>query len=286
MENAKPNISPRRGMTPLERAWAAALCASGDAVANMGTDALRLAAAQKPQNVTSAGIMESTHKLARACRIIDVSTASTPAAVGQADYAPPPAGRARIDRPEPCGRAAVRRGKARPAAAGLGQHTGSRRGLRLHDGRGIKLPAQMGEHQPMETRELTDMTAVLRAINDGNPSNAERWVTLTQRVVRAETRANAAERAAARKDWEKQNAEYDSWQSNYRAEVAQQEAAKAQDKAARWEVLALTMAAALVLTLSIAAHQANEAARWRYEAQGMGQTEIVTPQNQNTAVQP
>ena len=63
-------------------------------------------------------------------------------------------------------------------------------------------------------------------------------------------------------------------------------AAKAQDKAARWEVLALTMAAALVLTLSIAAHQANEAARWRYEAQGMGQTEIVTPQNQNTAVQP
>jgi len=96
----------------------------------------------------------------------------------------------------------------------------------------------------------------------------------------------AAERAAARKDWEKQNAEYDSWQSNYRAEVAQQEAVKAQDKAARWEVLALTMAAALVLTLSIAAHQANEAARWRYEAQGMGQTEIVTPQNQNTAVQP
>ena len=128
----------------------------------------------------------------------------------------------------------------------------------------------------METRELTDMTAVLRSINDGNPSNAERWVTLTQRVVRA----------AARKDWEKQNAEYDSWQSNYRAEVAQQEAAKAQDKAARWEVLALTMAAALVLTLSIAAHQANEAARWRYEAQGMGQTEIVTPQNQDTAVQP
>ena len=50
----------------------------------------------------------------------------------------------------------------------------------------------------METTELTDMTAVLRSINDGNPSNAERWVTLTQRVVRAETRANAAERAAAR----------------------------------------------------------------------------------------
>ena len=85
MENAKPNISPRRGMTPLERAWAAALCASGDAVANMGTDALRLAAAQKPRNVTSAGIMESTHKLARACRIIDVSTASTPAAQKAAD---------------------------------------------------------------------------------------------------------------------------------------------------------------------------------------------------------
>ena len=85
MENAKPNISPRRDMTPLERAWAAALCASGDAVANMGTDALRLAAAQKPQNVTSAGIMESTHKLARACRIIDVSTASTPAAQKAAD---------------------------------------------------------------------------------------------------------------------------------------------------------------------------------------------------------
>ena len=105
----------------------------------------------------------------------------------------------------------------------------------------------------METRELTDMTAVLRSINDGNPSNAERWVTLTQRVVRAETRANAAERAAARKDWEKQNAEYDSWQSNYRAEVAQQEAAKAQDKAARWEVLALTMAAALVLRKGLTA---------------------------------
>lgn len=98
----------------------------------------------------------------------------------------------------------------------------------------------------METRELTDMTAVLRSINDGNPSNAERWVTLTQRVVRAETRANAAERAAARKDWEKQNAEYDSWQSNYRAEVA----------------------------------------RLQHAPQGTGVTEIVTPQNQNTAVQP
>ena len=54
-------------MTPLERCWAAALCASGDAVANMGTDALRLVATKKPQDVTSAGIMESTHKLARAC---------------------------------------------------------------------------------------------------------------------------------------------------------------------------------------------------------------------------
>lgn len=138
----------------------------------------------------------------------------------------------------------------------------------------------------METRELTDMTAVLRSINDGNPSNAERWVNLTQRVIRAETRANAAERAAARKDWEKQNAEDDAWMAHYRAEVAQQEAAKVQDKAARWKVIALTMAAALVLTLSFAAHQANEVARLQLEAQGMSQTEIVTPQNQNTAVQP
>ena len=138
----------------------------------------------------------------------------------------------------------------------------------------------------METRELTDITAVLLSINDGNPSNAERWVTLTQRVVRAETRANAAERAAARKDWEKQNAEYDSWQSNYRAEVAQQEAAKAQDNAVRWKVLALTMVAALVLTLSIAAHQANEVARLQHAPQGTDVTEIVTPQNQDTAVQP
>ena len=138
----------------------------------------------------------------------------------------------------------------------------------------------------METRELTDMTAVLRSINDGNPSNAERWVNLTQRVIRAETRANAAERAAARKDWEKQNAEDDASMPRYRAEVAQQEAAKVQDKAARWKVIALTMAAALVLTLSFAAHQANEVARLQLEAQGMSQTEIVTPQNQNTAVQP
>lgn len=138
----------------------------------------------------------------------------------------------------------------------------------------------------METRELTDMTAVLRSINDGNPSNAERWVNLTQRVIRAEYRANTAERAAARKDWEKQTAEDDAWMARYRAEVAQQEAAKAQDKAARWKVIALTMVAALVLTLSFAAHQANEVARLQLEAQGMSQTEIVTPQNQNTAVQP
>lgn len=138
----------------------------------------------------------------------------------------------------------------------------------------------------METRELTDMTAVLRSINDGNPSNAERWVNLTQRVIRAEYRANTAERAAARKDWEKQNAEDDAWMARYRAEVAQQEAAKAQDKASRWKVIALTMAAALVLTLSFAVHQANEVARLQLETQGMSQTEIVTPQNQNTAVQP
>ena len=138
----------------------------------------------------------------------------------------------------------------------------------------------------METRELTDMTAVLRSINDGSHSNAERWVNLTQRVIRAEYRANTAERAAARKDWEKQNAEDDAWMARYRAEVAQQEAAKVQDKAARWKVIALTMAAALVLTLSIAAHQANEVARLQHAPQGTGVTEIVTPQNQNTAVQP
>ena len=72
-------------MTPLERSWAAALCASGDAVANMGTDALRLVATKKPQDVTSAGIMESAHKLARACRIADATTTSTPAAQKAAD---------------------------------------------------------------------------------------------------------------------------------------------------------------------------------------------------------
>ena len=32
----------------------------------------------------------------------------------------------------------------------------------------------------MEARELKDMTAVLRSINDGNPSNAERWVNLSE----------------------------------------------------------------------------------------------------------
>ena len=52
----------------------------------------------------------------------------------------------------------------------------------------------------MEVRELKDMTTVLRSINDGNPSNAERWVNLARRVIRNEYRANSAERAAARKD--------------------------------------------------------------------------------------
>lgn len=36
----------------------------------------------------------------------------------------------------------------------------------------------------METRELTDMTAVLRSINDGNPSNAERWAALQKKPKR------------------------------------------------------------------------------------------------------
>lgn len=138
----------------------------------------------------------------------------------------------------------------------------------------------------METRELTDMTAVLRSINDGNPSNAERWVTLTQRVVRAETRANAAERAAARKDWEKQNAEDDAWMARYQAEDARQAARQAQENASLWRWTTVAMAIALALAVAFGTHQANEAARWRYEAQGMSQTEIVTPQNQNTAVQP
>lgn len=137
----------------------------------------------------------------------------------------------------------------------------------------------------METRELTDMTAVLRSINDGNPSNAERWVTLTQRVVRAETRANAAERAAARKDWERQNAEDDAWMARYQAEDARQAARQAQENASLWRWTTVAMAIALALAVAFGTHQANEAARWRYEAQGMSQTEIVTPQNQNTAVQ-
>ncbi len=64
------------------RTLPAALCASGDAVANMGGCP---APTKKPQNVTSAGIMESTHKLARACRIADATTASTPAAQKAAD---------------------------------------------------------------------------------------------------------------------------------------------------------------------------------------------------------
>ncbi len=138
----------------------------------------------------------------------------------------------------------------------------------------------------METRELTDMTAVLRAINEGSPSNAERWVNLTQRVIRAEYRANTAERAAARKDWEKQNAEDDAWMARYQAEDARQAARKAQENASLWRWTTVAMAIALALAVAFGTHQANEAARWRYEAQGMSQTEIVTPQNQNTAVQP
>lgn len=138
----------------------------------------------------------------------------------------------------------------------------------------------------METRELTDMTAVLRSINDGNPSNAERWVNLTQRVIRAEYRANTAERAAARKDWEKQSAEDDAWLARYQAEDARQAAKEAQETASLWRWTAVAMAIALALAVAFGTHQANEAARWRYEAQGMSQTENVTPQNQNTAVQP
>lgn len=165
-------------MTPLERCWAAALCASGDAVANMGTDALRLVATKKPQDVTSAGIMESTHKLARACRIADATTASTPAGQKAADaYALEAALYAvayetarlvrsdmwrlvamRLDEAQevgtrtselhirqPLGKLIMRRGKARQTAAGLGKRAGGRCGLRLHDGRCAELPAQMGE---------------------------------------------------------------------------------------------------------------------------------------------
>ena len=138
----------------------------------------------------------------------------------------------------------------------------------------------------METRELTDMTAVLRAINEGSPSNAERWVNLTQRVIRAEYRANTAERAAARKDWEKQNAEDDAWMARYQAEDARQAARQAQENASLWRWTTVAMAIALALAVAFGTHQANEAARWRYEAQGMSQTEIVTPQNQNTAGEP
>lgn len=138
----------------------------------------------------------------------------------------------------------------------------------------------------MEARELKDMTAVLRAINDGNPSNAERWVNLTQRVIRAEYRANMAERTAARKDWEKQNAEDDAWMARYRAEEAKLAAKEARETASLWRWTATAMAIALALAVAFGTHQANEAARWRYEAQGMSQTEIVTAQNQDTAVQP
>ena len=110
----------------------------------------------------------------------------------------------------------------------------------------------------MEARELKDMTAVLRSINDGNPSNAERWVNLTQRVIRAE----------------------------YRAEEAKLAARQARENASLWRWIAVGMGIALTFAVAFGTHEMNEAARWRYEAQGMSQTEIVTPQNQNTAVQP
>lgn len=138
----------------------------------------------------------------------------------------------------------------------------------------------------MEARELKDMTAVLRSINDGNPSNAERWVNLTQRVIRAEYRANTAERAAARKDWEKQNAEDDARMARCRAEEAKLAARQARENASLWRWIAVGMGIALTFAVAFGTHEMNEAAHWRYEAQGMGQTEIVTPQNQNTAVQP
>ena len=44
----------------------------------------------------------------------------------------------------------------------------------------------------MEARELKDMTAVLRSINDGNPSNAERWVFLSTLSLRRATAADCA----------------------------------------------------------------------------------------------
>lgn len=148
-------------MTPLERCWAAALCASGDAVANMGTDALRLVATKKPQDVTSAGIMESTHKLARACRIADATTASTPAGQKAADaYALEAAlyavayETARLVRSDMWRLVAMRLDEAQEVGTRtselhirqpLGKRAGGRCGLRLHDGRCAELPAQMGE---------------------------------------------------------------------------------------------------------------------------------------------
>lgn len=138
----------------------------------------------------------------------------------------------------------------------------------------------------MEARELQDMTAVLRSINDGNPSNAERWVNLTQRVIRAEYRANMADRAAARKDWEKQNAEDDAWLARYQAEDARQAARQAQENASLWRWIAVGMGIALALAVAFGTYQMNSAAHWRYEAQAMSQTEIVTPQDQTPAGQP
>ncbi len=130
------------------------------------------------------------------------------------------------------------------------------------------------------------MTAVLRSINDGNPSNAERWVTLTQRLTRAEYRAKMAERTAARKDWEKQNAEDDAWLARYQAEDARQAARQAQENASLWRWIAVGMGIALALAVAFGTYQMNSAARWRYEAQVMSQTEIVTPQDQTPAGQP
>lgn len=148
-------------MTPLERCWAAALCASGDSVANMGTDALRLVATKKPQDVTTAGIMESTHKLARACRIADATTAKTPAGQKAADaYALEAAlyavayEAARLVRSDMWRLTAMRLDEAQEAGTRtsdlhirqpLGKHAGGRRGLWLHDGRSAELPAKMGE---------------------------------------------------------------------------------------------------------------------------------------------
>ena len=71
-----------------------------------------------------------------------------------------------------------------------------------------------------------------------------------------------------------------------RAEEAKLAAKEAQETASLWRWTTAVMAIVLALAVAFGTHQANEAARWRYEAQGMSQTEIVTPQNQNTAVQP